>query len=566
MIGVKNKVDIKGLVTLKGEYERATYRSQELEEYSNNPFIEALPNIFTEEDVVDRFTSIPPTSAEDKFKAANIRYHIIKRAKNFVQPLPIHITLERRLSALIRRGYLARNPIDKSFLERLKVLNEIRDEASDDRVINERMTHVRTTADSIAVIGISGIGKTTAIERLLLMYPQIIKHEEYQGQHFSRTQIVWLKIDCPYDGSLSTLCKSFFKTIDDLLGTRYLEKFGYTNRVTSSMMLHMTTLASMYGIGVLVIDEIQHLLNSKNEMEDMLNFFVTLSNTVGIPTVLIGTSKAQQVFSGNFRQARRAASEGALIWDRMLVDSEEWIFFLETLWEFQCLKEETELTEEIRAVFYDECQGITAVAVNLYILAQERALAQGKEKLTIGIIKETAKEDLYMIQPMIKSLRNNNIADIMKYEDISIKLDDIAIKYKGDIELSGRIQDEFKERRKSIELLRRSTVENLIFDLCSMDIFRKLSETEIKKICEKIASEANVNEEYSKLKVLALHAALEKEAKAKDKIEEISKSQKASQGLVALYDKAMKDDVHPYDVLKKHGYVKNPVEEFLKAR
>jgi hypothetical protein len=563
MKDVKSRNEI---ITLKGGYEKATYKSQELEEYRNNPFIEALPNIFTVEDVVDKFTSFPQTNTEDKFKAANIRYHIIKRAKNFVQPLPIHIVLERRLSALIRRGYLARNPIDKSFLERLKVLNELRDEVADDKTINERMTYIRSTADSIAVIGISGIGKTTAIERLLLMYPQIIKHEEYNGENFSRTQIVWLKIDCPYDGSLATLCKSFFKAIDDLLGTRYLQKFGYANRITSTMMLHMTTLASMYGIGVLVIDEIQQLLNAKNEMEDMLNFFVTLSNTVGIPTVLIGTSKAQQVFNGNFRQARRAASEGAIIWDRMLKESEEWNFFLETLWDFQCLQEDTELTEEIRAVFYDECQGITAVAVNLYILSQERALAQGKEKITVSIIRETAKEDLYMIQPMIKALRNNNISDIMKYEDISIKLEDIAIKYRGDMELSGRIQEEFKERRKSIELLRRSTVENLIFDLCSMDIFKNISEAEIKKICEKVVNEASVSEEYSKLKLLALQMSLDKEEKSKDNDKKVRKSEKVSHGLVDLYEKAMKNNMHPYEVFKRNGYIKNPIEEFMKAQ
>ena len=100
--------------------------------------------------------------------------------------------------------------------------------------------------------------------------------------------------------------QKLFKAIDDLLGTRYLEKFGYLNRVTSTMLLHMTSLASMYGIGVLVIDEIQHLLHAKNDQEEMLNFFVTLSNTVGIPTVLIGTSKARELFKGNFRQARRA--------------------------------------------------------------------------------------------------------------------------------------------------------------------------------------------------------------------------------------------------------------------
>ncbi|MBW9150996.1 ATP-binding protein [Clostridium estertheticum] len=554
------------IIILRGEYEKAVYKQQELEEYKSNPFIEALPNIFNEDDVVDKFTLFPKISDEDRNRPSNIRYHIIKRAKNFIQPLPIHIILERRLSALIRRGYLGRNPIDKAFLERLKILNELRSEVANDKVVNERMSHIRSTADSLSVIGISGIGKTTAIERLLLMYPQVIKHEEYEGQYFSRTQIVWLKIDCPYDGSLATLCKSFFKAVDDLLGTRYLEKFGYANRITSTMMLHMTTLASMYGIGVLVIDEIQHLLNAKNDMEDMLNFFVTLSNTVGIPTVLIGTSKAQQLFKGNFRQARRAGSEGSIMWDRMLKNSEEWNFFLETLWDFQCLQEETKLTKEIKEAFYDECQGITAVAVNLYILVQERSLSQGKEKITVGIIRNTAKEDLYMIKPMIKALRNNNALEIMKYEDISINLDDIAINYKSDMELSGRVREAFKERKMSIELMRRSTSENLIFDLISMDLFRNLDHEEIKKVCNRVVNESSVNEEYSSLKLIALQKALEQEEKKKHNRTTTEKIETKNQGLIALYDKARKDKLHPYDVLKKNGYIKDPIEEFLKAK
>ncbi|MGH4138277.1 AAA family ATPase [Clostridium sp.] len=457
------------------------------------------------------------------------------------------------------------NQYKDCILEEIIFNQEFLAEVADEKVINERMSHIRSTADSLSVIGISGIGKTTAIERLLLMYPQIIKHNEYEGQHFSRSQIVWLKIDCPYDGSLATLCKSFFKAIDDLLGTRYLEKFGYANRITSTMMLHMTTLAGMYGIGVLVIDEMQHLLNAKNDMEGMLDFFVTLSNTVGIPTVLIGTSKAQQLFKGNFKQARRAGSEGSIMWDRMLKNSEEWKFFLETLWDFQCLQEETKLSKEIKEAFYDECQGITAVAVNLYILAQERALAQGKEKISVGVIRDTAKEDLYMIQPMIKALRNNNILEIVKYEDISINLDDIAINYKSDMELNGRVREVFNERKKSIELVRRSKVENLIFDLRLMDLFENLDDVEIKKICERVVNESSVNEEYSSLKMEALKKALEQEEKKKHNNNKIKKNETKNQGLITLYDKARKDKVHPYDVLKKNGYIKDPIEEFLKV-
>ena len=245
------------LVVLKGEVEEACYKRQELDEYKGNPFIEALPPIFDEDEVIERFTVSPIIKEEDRSQATNIRYHVIKRIKNFVQPLPIHFIIESRLSTMLRRGYLARNPLDKSYLKRVRILNELR--ASEEvglEAIEDRMSYMRSTADSMAIIGISGIGKTTAIERLLLMYPQVIKHMEYEGQLFSRTQLVWLKIDCPYDGNLATLCKSFFKAIDDILGTRYLEKYGYTSRVTSSMMLHMTTLASIYGIGVLVIDEI----------------------------------------------------------------------------------------------------------------------------------------------------------------------------------------------------------------------------------------------------------------------------------------------------------------------
>lgn len=556
------------IIILKGETEKAKYKEQSIEEYSNNPFIEALPNIFSEDDVIDRFSVIPRIDEKDRKMESNLRYHIIKRAKNFVQPLPVHFTVERRLSTLIRRGYLARNPLDKTYLERLRILNELRDEKTyDDLVLEERMRNIRSTADSMAIIGISGIGKTTAIERLLLMYPQIIKHEEYKKQNFSRTQIVWLKIDCPYDGSLSTLCKSFFKGIDDLLGTRYLEKFGYANRVTSTMMLHMTSLASIYGIGVLVIDEIQQLLNAKNDMEEMLNFFVTLSNTVGIPTVLIGTSKAQKIFKGNFRQARRAASEGAIMWDRMSKESDEWNFFLETLWDFQCLKEKTVLTDEIKSVFYNECQGITAVAVNLFILAQERALSEEKEKITVKTIRTTAKEDLYMIQPMIKALRNNNMLEIMKYEDISINLDDISINYKRDIELVGRLEQSFKERNKTIELKRRNTVQNLVMDLSDIGIFQELNNIEIKKLAEKLVEKVPIDEDYNSIKTMAIKLAMELNEKKKidNKTKESKKTKKQNEGLIALYEKAKSNKKHPYEVLKKEGYIKNPIDEFLKA-
>lgn len=553
-------------LVLKGDFEEANYKEQVLSEYDNNPFIEALPPIFDEDDVLERFMVTPRITEQDKLSETNIRYHALKRVKNFIQPLPIHFEVERRLSTLIRRGYLARNPLDKTFLERIRVLHQLReDEVEAHKYIDERLNYIRSTADSLSIIGISGIGKTTAIERLLLMYPQVIKHETYKGQAFNRTQIVWLKIDCPYDGSLSTMCKGFFKAIDDLLGTRYLEKYGYLNRVTSTMLLHMTSLASMYGIGVLVIDEIQHLLHSKNDQEEMLNFFVTLSNTVGIPTVLIGTSKAEQLFKGNFRQARRAASDGAIIWDRMAEDSEEWEFFLETLWELQCLKTRSELTDEIKKTFYEECQGITSVAVNLFILAQERALfdeSNEDETITSRVLKKTAKEDMKIIEPMLNAIRKNDLKAMYKYEDIMINLDELMINHKQNTEYEGEIKAAMKERQNTLQYKRQDTIESLSVEVASLGIFDALKANDIRKLITKVVENKPIDSDYNTLKLESIQQVIalnekKKEQKSKKSIRNVNLLP-----LLKLREQALQKNKHSYELLTVNGYVKNPLEEF----
>ena len=297
----------------------------------------------------------------------------------------------------------------------------------------------------------------------------------------------------------------------------------------------------------------------------MLDFFVTLSNTVGIPTVLIGTSKAQQIFLGNFRQARRAGSDGSIMWDRMQKGSDEWQFFLESLWDLNCLKEKTPLTNEIRDVFYDECQGITAVAVNLFILAQERALSSEKEKLSIKIIRETSKKDLGMIQPMLRAIRTNNTKEIMKYEDISINLEELAVNYRKDIDLIGRLKEQFKDKEKIIEINRKNTVENLVFDLSSLGIFPLLSNIDMKNLCEKLVDREPISIDYNNIKSLAIQEAIKLNEIYNQKkiLKERKVKENFDQGILDIYNSAIKKNKHPYDLLLQNGYIKNARNEFL---
>lgn len=54
----------------------------------------------------------------------------------------------------------------------------------------------------------------------------------------------------------------------------------------------MRQIANFHAIGLLIIDEIQHL-NIKPGADKMLNFFVTLVNVISLPVIMVGTPKAR---------------------------------------------------------------------------------------------------------------------------------------------------------------------------------------------------------------------------------------------------------------------------------
>ncbi|GAA0772358.1 hypothetical protein GCM10008908_18440 [Clostridium subterminale] len=142
---------------------------------------------------------------------------------------------------------------------------------------------------------------------------------------------------------------------------------------------------------------------------------------------------------------------------------------------------------------------------------------------------------MHIIQPMIKALRNNNISEIMKYEDISINLEDIAIGYKQDIELAGRIKESFIERSKTVELRRKNTVENLMIDLEAINIFDALDNITVKKLAEKIVSKLPVNEEYSTIKMEVLKEAIGLNDKKKREKTTLNKADKNENKILMHY-------------------------------
>ncbi|WP_290601883.1 ATP-binding protein [Janthinobacterium sp.] len=186
----------------------ATYTPSPVSEYGGNPLIEALPPILSEQDAACLIGHFPDGSEQERSLPKEVRLHCIDRLRTVVQPLEIHLELESAVSSLIRSGYVSRNPMSAATWRHLHTL-------STDR---RAMANFQSSATTFSLVGLSGIGKTTALNSILRLYPQTILHKRYKDREFIHTQIVWLKIECPFDGSLSGLCHAFFRAVDQALG------------------------------------------------------------------------------------------------------------------------------------------------------------------------------------------------------------------------------------------------------------------------------------------------------------------------------------------------------------
>ena len=388
-----------------------------LPEYADNPFIARLPALRAPLDALGALTEMPAHAESQRQWPAHVRTHCVLRLGRYFDPNERHVALEQRLGAMIRQGYIGRNPLTTNYVQRLQN-DYARVQARDlDAVCHP----VDSTAAGLSLIGVSGMGKTRSVRRILRDYPQIIDHIK----PFVLNQVVWMQIDCPSKGSPRQLCISFFEEMDRLIGTNLLEKYGSGRRVLDEMIVQMAAAANRHALGLLVIDEVQHLTAAKgSDSEELLNFLVTLVNKISVPVMIIGTPKSLPLLQGAFRQARRASGLGSLFWDRMK-PGRTWDDFVSRMWARQWTRESSPLTDELRAVLYDESQGVVDVVVKLYMLTQIRVIqhaaldSRRTEVIDAEVLRRTARDHLALVQPMLDALRRGDAKSLASYDDLT---------------------------------------------------------------------------------------------------------------------------------------------------
>ena len=366
----------------------------------DNPYIEALPPIASAKDFRDSLVRyLPKITIEDRAQSPEARMIMLGQLREFYQPTNRDVDLALRIQTMMRVGYLERNPFSKGFSQRL--LRGMAAAAS-----NRRGKRQAQKALGIAILGMSGIGKTTTLKNILDCTPVGASHTHHPttGRDISVDQLFQLHVSCPKSATLVGLLRKIIAAFDELLGETYAEKFG-ANRATSTQLeICVQKLCTIHGVGVIVIDELQNVrAGTPEQQKQFFNFLTGLMNDWSVPVVLIATDWATKLFGSSFMVTRRAGAGAALFTKPTL---EEFRLFMRVMWAQQLVDEPVPFDESWLDLFWEITCGIYDIAVKLFVFTQQRALrAGGRSTITAEGVRAAWTAEFKLLHAMMRQIR-----------------------------------------------------------------------------------------------------------------------------------------------------------------
>lgn len=296
-------------------------------------------------------------------------------------------------------------------------------------------------SDSFTIIGTSGIGKSSAISRAISL---ITENRIIETEKLYTKIIPCLIVQCPFDSSVKGLLLEILRKVDEELGTDHYIHAVKSRASTTDMLIGAVSSIALNNIGMLVVDEIQNVVNSKNG-KSLIGALTQLINNSGISICMVGTPESTVFFESAMQLARRSVG---LQYTTMNYD-EYFQSFCKVIFKYQFLKNQTEITAAITEWLYEHSAGVVSVVISLIHDAQEIAILTGKEVLNLDTLNEAYQQRLTLLHGYIQpSVIQNKPTTKKKKTVASVK--------------KNQTQSQPKQERYSItEIAERAKAENL---------------------------------------------------------------------------------------------------------
>ncbi len=260
-------------------------------------------------------------------------------------------------------------------------------------IMQQEYSGIMGGTDSFTIIGTSGIGKSSAISKAINL---ITENRVFEADNPYTHVVPCIIVQCPFDSSVKGLLLEVLRKVDEVLDSKYYQN-ALKARATTDMLIGSVSQVALNHIGMLVVDEIQNVANSKNG-KSLIGALTQLINNSGISICMVGTPESSRFFESAMQLARRSVG---LQYTTMSYDK-YFQAFCKVIFRYQYVKQRAEITDGIIAWLYEHSAGITSVVVALIHDAQEIAILNGKEILNLESLHAAYQQRLSLLHRHIQ--------------------------------------------------------------------------------------------------------------------------------------------------------------------
>ena len=277
-------------------------------------------------------------------------------------------------------------------------------------------------SDSFTIIGASGIGKSSSVTRAV----QLLTEEEIIEIKNPYSKIIpCVIVQTPFDSSVKGLLLEVLRVVDEKLGSKYYSN-ALRTKATIDMLIGAVSQVALNHIGLLVVDEIQHVVNHK-QGKTLIGCLTQLINNSGISIAMVGTPESAAFFTQAMQLARRALG---LQYNAMPY-GEEFYTLCTNLFRYQYVKNTTPLDDAMVRWLYEHSNGNISTVVSLLHDAQEVAILDGSETLSLSTLRNAYQNRIAMLHPYIAVSTKPQTSRVKKpqvmSESLESVIDDVSI-------------------------------------------------------------------------------------------------------------------------------------------
>lgn len=339
-----------------------------------NPLLEALAPFIPFSKMPHALIRQPLKAVDWKSMSPEYRAVLLDQHKDHYWPTRQIIDVAESIQTVMRSGLVARNPLSGPEQRRINTLAL----AGDLKTVS--FQSLRTPAGGGIISAMTGMGKSATLCRALAVIApeQLVVHSKSEVCGWSAlTQVLYLVIDAPFNGTPGGLLARIAEGMDIVLGTDYSSECR-KKRNLDAQLLFVTKLLSSHRVGLLAIDENQ-LENFDQSIwqKVFVLFFLGLMN-LGIPILLLGNPLAFRGLESSSQNIRRLSTMGYHKMTPALTATEPWwaTDFVPGMCRFS-LCEEIPSIDEIIDTTFEVAGGIPGLFGPLWIEAQRISLRRG---------------------------------------------------------------------------------------------------------------------------------------------------------------------------------------------